>query len=226
VGTTSPWERNCATVPHMSPAPVISWEWPEGRSSSSADCPHQKCDPTEEPNSLLSNVTIQEQVTQPPCRLRMVCSDILCRRAMEVEWENGSGTRQTWSSATDQFCSWFEAEKLLPASVTSISVRFRVITALGDKTVYKVDRPNMCAWIRDESQKYMAECIWMRSTDSTSDEPVDSPSSSQGPAPIATFGVRGTQRRIMSGMLTGSIGSQKTPGHVDCSSLRFCCRQI
>jgi len=78
-----------------------------------------------------------------------------------------------WSSATDQFCSWFEAEKLLPASVTSISVRFRVITALGDKTVYKVDRPNMCAWIRDESQKYMAECIWMRSTDSTSDEPVD-----------------------------------------------------
>lgn len=106
--------------------------------------------------------------TLPPVRLRMICADMLCPRSMEVEWENGTGMRQHWSSWQDELCGWYEAEKLLPASATDISVCFKVrtlSTAVGavPAEMFKVDRHQGHCWIKDDiTGKRIPEVIWFR----------------------------------------------------------------
>mmetsp|Transcript_9195 Transcript_9195/g.20488 ORF Transcript_9195/g.20488 Transcript_9195/m.20488 type:complete len:604 (-) Transcript_9195:58-1869(-) len=66
------------------------------------------------------------QQTKPPMRFRMVSADHLAHRSMQLEWDNGSGERQKWSSYLDPLSGWWEAEKVLPASATNVCVRFNV----------------------------------------------------------------------------------------------------
>merc|ERR1712023_514986 len=64
--------------------------------------------------------------SMPPLVLRMTSSDQLTPCSMEIEWENGSGCRQHWSSHWHPLSSFFEAEKVLPCNVTDVSVCFKV----------------------------------------------------------------------------------------------------
>lgn len=104
----------------------------------------------------------------PPVRLRMRSFDALTWRSMEVEWENGTGIRQTWSSWSDAVENgWYEAVKLLPASVTDIRVSFQVHGLGGPFNVARVDRSNGCCWVDGAAP----EAIWFRAgTDNIFDE--------------------------------------------------------
>jgi len=112
--------------------------------------------------------------TQPPLRFRMTSADYLSHRSMEIEWENGTGERQHWSSYQDSLCGWFEAEKVLPASATDILVRFQVHAVLKSQSRYvsKVDRTNRCSWIKD-GKCYAQEVIWFNTGSDCHYCPVD-----------------------------------------------------
>eukprot|EP00425_Heterocapsa_triquetra_P001419 CAMPEP_0195064584 /NCGR_PEP_ID=MMETSP0448-20130528/10556_1 /TAXON_ID=66468 /ORGANISM="Heterocapsa triquestra, Strain CCMP 448" /LENGTH=551 /DNA_ID=CAMNT_0040095607 /DNA_START=55 /DNA_END=1710 /DNA_ORIENTATION=+ len=101
-------------------------------------------------------------LTTPPVRLRMTSADMLCARSMEVEWEDGTGVRRTWSSWTHELQNgWYEAEKLLPSNATDISVSFSVRGLGGPWQVCRVDRWRGCAWVR-EHDEYEVEEVWLR----------------------------------------------------------------
>ena len=98
--------------------------------------------------------------TPPPVRIRMISSDVLCMRSMEVEWENGTGERQSWSSWADWLSTWHEAEKLLPCTVTDIRIRFNVRTPGGPINVCKVDRSRLGKsgfWLRGRNGQALVE---------------------------------------------------------------------
>lgn len=102
-------------------------------------------------------------LTKPPVRLRMISADFLCTRSMEVEWEDGTGVRQTWTSWTDELeSSWFEAVKLLPSRATAISVSFKVHGPGGPWDICGVDRHKKCEWTFSHDGKPQPEVIWLR----------------------------------------------------------------
>lgn len=107
---------------------------------------------------------LAEGRTAPPVRLRMTCSDMLCIRSMEVEWEDGTGVRRSWSSWTDQevpSAGWLEAERLLPSSATDINVQFKVRGPGGPWAVCRVDRQRNCSWVTKDGE-HIPESIWLR----------------------------------------------------------------
>lgn len=60
---------------------------------------------------------------------------------MEVKWCDETNEKQRWSSDEDNFCTPYEAEKVLPSCVTNITVQFKVVLSDGHKRdVCKVDR--------------------------------------------------------------------------------------
>lgn len=97
---------------------------------------------------------------------------------MEVEWEDGTGVRQQWSSwmATCDG-SWYGAEKFLPSSVSDITVRFMVHIPGGPWPVMRVDRHRRCSWIEREE-----ELIRFRSSSVSIAENVDVTFELRGPA--------------------------------------------
>jgi hypothetical protein len=107
---------------------------------------------------------------------------------MEVQWENGSGERQRWSSWDDQIQNgWFEAEKILPSSATDISVEFKVRHLFDGATdVRKVDRRQNCEWVSStelhSKGAAVPEVIWLRAAQSNHDAPVDVIFQMKGPA--------------------------------------------
>lgn len=109
-----------------------------------------------------------------PVRLQMRSADKLWARSMEVEWKNGDGDQQRWSSWDDQVQNgWYEAEIVLPSSAIDIKVAF---TAHGikDNAVKKVDRKNGCKWIKDKvTKKCPREEFFLRSSPKTAVDPVD-----------------------------------------------------
>jgi len=125
--------------------------------------------------------------TGQPVRLRMQSEDKFCARSMEVEWENGSGQRQSWSSCDDQILNgWYEAEKVLPSSVTDIKVQFKVWAVLtSNSDVCKVDRKCDCAWVTDSSTgQRMPEVLWLRAGQSNLTEPIDVVFQLSGASPV------------------------------------------
>jgi hypothetical protein len=76
---------------------------------------------------------------------------------MTVEWDNAVGERQRWSSYHHPTCSWFEADKVLPASVSNILVMFQVHTAMSSKDVKRVERNNACTFFVDPSGEKVPE---------------------------------------------------------------------
>lgn len=114
--------------------------------------------------------------TPPPVRIRMTSVDILCMRSMEVEWENGSGERQSWSSWSDWLSTCYETEKLLPCTVTDIRVRFNVRTPGGPVNVCKVDRSRQGKsgfWLRGRDGQALVEEFWFRESEATLQQPID-----------------------------------------------------
>lgn len=95
-----------------------------------------------------------------PVRLCMTSSDCLCFRSMEVEWDQGSGERQLWSSHVDPVCSWYEAEKVLPSTAVNIRVRFKT-HAVTSSYINKVDRQNECRWVK-AGYGLIPEEMWLR----------------------------------------------------------------
>lgn len=114
-------------------------------------------------------------------RLCMISSDVLCARSMEVEWEDGTGARQHWSSwcASWESC-WYGAEKLLPSSVTDIKVSFKVHGPGGPWPVMMVDRDKRCSWATCNG-KYVEEVVWFRRGESENSEEVDVTFKLKGP---------------------------------------------
>jgi len=106
-------------------------------------------------------------------RLRMTYRGWQCVRRMDVEWENGTGERQSWSSWTDTLQnSWYKAEKLLPPSATDISVVFQAGGSVNWFGVCKVDRKKKCEWIRDDD-RFIPEIFWFRAGRDNAAEDVD-----------------------------------------------------
>mmetsp|Transcript_81282 Transcript_81282/g.161322 ORF Transcript_81282/g.161322 Transcript_81282/m.161322 type:complete len:592 (-) Transcript_81282:184-1959(-) len=122
--------------------------------------------------------------TNPPVRLRMQCRDMLCRRSMEVSWQDGMGGLHTWSSWNDPLCSWFECEKLLPATVTHVRVWFQVRTVVRAVSVKAVDRSLGCRWVENTQggQGYPAEVFAFRTGFGTEVDPIDAIFELRGPA--------------------------------------------
>lgn len=120
----------------------------------------------------------------PPLRFCMTSSDVLCARSMELEWENGTGLRQQWSSwNASSDGSWYGAEKFLPSSVYDISVRFRVHVPGGPWPVMRVNRHQRCSWIGQEGQRE-EEVIRFRSSPLCAGERVDVTFELKGPAHV------------------------------------------
>lgn len=102
--------------------------------------------------------------TVPPLVLRMVSSDQLTPCSMEVEWENGSGIRQHWSSHWHPLSSFFEAEKVLPCNITHVSVRFKVQAVVKSFYVEKVNRHQNCSVVHDAHGETCQETFWFMTT--------------------------------------------------------------
>lgn len=68
--------------------------------------------------------------TQPPIRLRMISEGD--QVAMQVEWCEQSDEKQRWSSDEDNFCTPWEATKLLPSCATNISIHFHTKRKQGE----------------------------------------------------------------------------------------------
>merc|ERR1719199_1420698 len=101
---------------------------------------------------------------------------------MEVTWTNAAGAVEHWSSWTDPFCGWFEAEKVLSSSVTNILVQFKVQTVWGTPDVCAVSRPESCRWVADAATgSSFAEVFRLRDSDSGSHAPVDAHFELAGP---------------------------------------------
>mmetsp|Transcript_62495 Transcript_62495/g.116157 ORF Transcript_62495/g.116157 Transcript_62495/m.116157 type:complete len:608 (-) Transcript_62495:41-1864(-) len=99
--------------------------------------------------------------SKPPMRFRMCSSDYLAHRSMELEWDNGSGERQRWSSYMDPLSGWWEAEKVLPASATNVCVRFNVHILTNSYRLPKYDRRRRCrSPKRVDSEEPEMEEIW------------------------------------------------------------------
>lgn len=119
--------------------------------------------------------------TRPPIRLRMISTDGMSALSMEVEWEDGSGERDAWSSwKENNSCDWYEAEKILPAHVRNITVHFKVHGVGGNKRdVFKVNRHDGCQWMKVQvsgefiTDTYGPEIISFRADESSRLEPVD-----------------------------------------------------
>jgi len=111
--------------------------------------------------------------TKPPIRLRMKSCDQFAQRSMEVEWEHGTAERQRWSSYNDPLCGWFEAERVLPASVTNVSVWFRTHAVVKSIDVSEVDRHDSCRWVTDEHGDRIPEVFTFSSADSDSAPALD-----------------------------------------------------
>jgi len=114
-----------------------------------------------------------------PVRLCMTSSDCLCFRSMEVEWDQGAGERQLWSSHVEPICSWYEAEKVLPSNAVNIRVRFKT-HAVTSSYVNKVDRRNDCQWVK-AGYGLIPEEIWLRKDEAKRKAAID-----------LTFELRGT----------------------------------
>lgn len=113
--------------------------------------------------------------TPSPVRLRMVSSDLLCKRSMQVDWDDGTGVAQSWSSWTEDeapTASWYEAEKLLPAGATDIKVKFSVPGINCQKFVCMVDRHKDCSWIK-VGEQHLPECITLRGNAAAAVDEVD-----------------------------------------------------
>mmetsp|Transcript_77279 Transcript_77279/g.202769 ORF Transcript_77279/g.202769 Transcript_77279/m.202769 type:complete len:536 (+) Transcript_77279:3-1610(+) len=92
----------------------------------------------------------------------MVSADFLCARSMEVEWEDGTGQRQSWSSWNDELeGGWYEAEKLLGAGAVDVCVSFSVRSLGGPWQVCRVDRSRNCEWVKEDGD-FEAEEVWLR----------------------------------------------------------------
>jgi len=120
--------------------------------------------------------------TRPPLRLRMTSADLFCARSMEVEWEEGTGERLTWSSWNEELESSFEAAKILPSRAVAICVKFQVHGPGGPWDVKQVDRHNNCQWRRAADGKFPAEVIWLRTGPEESCAEVDAIFELKGPA--------------------------------------------
>jgi hypothetical protein len=133
-------------------------------------------------DSLRARVPAAGEKSVQPVRLRMKSADKLCVRTMEVEWENGSGQRQSWSSWDDQVHNgWYEAEKVLPSSAVDISVHFKV-RGVTTSIVKKVDRKNGCKWTREKgTKKQQKEIFWLRASAERTSDPVDITFKLRGP---------------------------------------------
>lgn len=73
--------------------------------------------------------------TQSPVRLCMFSEREMV--SMEVRWCDTSSAKQRWSSEEDNFCTPYEAEKILPSCATNISVEFFVCSDGSKTPVYK-----------------------------------------------------------------------------------------
>lgn len=101
---------------------------------------------------------------------------------MEVEWEDGTGVRQKWSSWMPTWdSSWYGAEKLLPASVYDISICFKVHVPGGPWPLHKVDRQSSCMWVMNKDC-HIEEVVWLRSNELSLAEGVDITFELKGPA--------------------------------------------
>jgi hypothetical protein len=103
--------------------------------------------------------------TRPPMVLRLTSYDQLTPCSMEVEWENGSGERQRWSSHWHPLCSFFEAEKVLPSSVTDVSVSFKVQAVVKSYFIPKVSMDEEHRLFCDDSGESVPETFWFWTTD-------------------------------------------------------------
>eukprot|EP00929_Paragymnodinium_shiwhaense_P081465 TRINITY_DN4262_c0_g2_i1.p1 TRINITY_DN4262_c0_g2~~TRINITY_DN4262_c0_g2_i1.p1 ORF type:complete len:602 (+),score=97.81 TRINITY_DN4262_c0_g2_i1:150-1955(+) len=114
--------------------------------------------------------------TAKPLRLRMTSVDMLCIRSMEIQWRDSSGRKHSWSSWTDELENgWYEAQKILPASVSDVRVRFLARGVGGPYVVFKVDRRRNCIWTCTAEHGYEQEefCLRPRSVPERLHEPVD-----------------------------------------------------
>lgn len=113
----------------------------------------------------------------------MVSADILCARSMEVEWEDGTGVRQSWSSWTDELENgWHQAAKLLPSSVTDISVHFKIRGVGGPWNVCEVDRRCKRAWVTTKEGEHKTDVIWLRRRRCDAHDVIDAVFELSGPA--------------------------------------------
>mmetsp|Transcript_22300 Transcript_22300/g.51037 ORF Transcript_22300/g.51037 Transcript_22300/m.51037 type:complete len:606 (-) Transcript_22300:70-1887(-) len=111
---------------------------PVGNPSSQHECGYSESEPQ------AWGDTAAGSSSKPPMRFRMCSSDFLAHRSMELEWDNGSGERQRWSSYMDPLSGWWEAEKVLPASATNVCVRFNVHVLTNSYRMPKYDRRRKC----------------------------------------------------------------------------------
>lgn len=91
---------------------------------------------------------------------------------MFVDWVDASGRKRSWSSAVEADGpggGWYEAEKLLPAAATKISVRFEAHGPGGPWMVCQVDRCNECQWV----PSHRPEVITFREDSDVAAENVD-----------------------------------------------------
>lgn len=84
-------------------------------------------------------------------RFKMTSHDVLCGRSMQVVWESENGQREEWSSFQSPVCGWFEAEKVLPASVSNVRVSFKAYNLARSFDVNAVDRHDRCCGLIDQS---------------------------------------------------------------------------
>lgn len=105
---------------------------------------------------------------------------------MEVEWEDGTGERQKWSSWQPSWdSSWYGAEKLLPSGVYDISVRFKMHVPGGPWPVLKVDHDeerSAMSCCNVPSGDHVEEVIRFRSNEFSIAEGVDTTFELKGPA--------------------------------------------
>eukprot|EP00930_Biecheleria_cincta_P077676 TRINITY_DN64988_c0_g1_i1.p1 TRINITY_DN64988_c0_g1~~TRINITY_DN64988_c0_g1_i1.p1 ORF type:complete len:477 (+),score=53.80 TRINITY_DN64988_c0_g1_i1:61-1491(+) len=143
-----------------------------------------------------------------PIRLRMSSWDRLCVRSMHVEWEVGTGERQSWNSWEDA-CqnSWYEAEVILPSSATDISVRFQAGGVLNWQDVCKVDRHDNCVWVLTDGTHYPEEVFWFRTQGITALESIDAVFQLAGPK--AACYVRCAQNLASQGALAEWEGESR-----------------
>lgn len=119
---------------------------------------------------------LSDTETRAPVRLRMMSYDVLCRRSMEVSWDDGESERHSWSSWSDPLCGWFEAEKILGSRARNILVRFSVQTVLSTQPVCMVDRQQNCCWVYKDGKHQPEEFLF------SGDEGVDAAFELSGPS--------------------------------------------
>jgi len=101
---------------------------------------------------------------QNPVRLHMVFPEKCHPVIMEVDWDDPSGDRQTWTSEFEHLCTAYEAVKMLPSYVTGISIRFKFRDKQADlKEVCKPSSQKLASCVHDNADSEPAAvCIEMR----------------------------------------------------------------